>query len=487
MKMRVRNWRRIAFCCLLASWLGANTAAALDGDKGLAFALVPGLKYDSRMRYPISFDLDGRLSFLSEHFDLVAELSAHNDGKYGPELIDLGNGKVGSIYAFLEEGGMRFHADALSLSVGRLRQLDEVDSPYSLFINSTRLTTLAADFRYDNGRLFYETRWLGLNHDSGTATPAWPNGFPERGAAYKVYGMRFGEFSLGYQDVAVWSQRWLDAEYFLSPLPSYFTQYVRSTGGRPWQDNHDDNTIMGLFAKWERPGAFELNAQFLLDDLGVFGNSNPWQMAAEVGGRKETKIGSFGFYAAMATQYTFAPSYGSPFNGSYNPYGYTYYPDTEYQADWGTGNPIYEAFAIEDNEIGYKYGENNLAVQVDWRGRLLAARTQALLEFRLAGTNSPANPWGDLTNQPAGTRWLSDPVLEKRILLGFDASMPLGGLSLELSLRGGVALDALALRPPADVSSTSPLDSTIDLWAPVPGLVQPFGRVTLGLVFSTRP
>lgn len=463
--------------------------AAQDTGQGLVLTLSPDVKYDSRAKYPASFDLDARLFYGSPHFDFVGELSGHNDGKYGAELIDLGNGKFGTIYAFIDEAGIVLHGKGLSLSAGRFRSHDEVDSPYSLFINSTGLSAMSGDLRYGDGILFVESRWIGLENASSATTPAWTamqaqggtGYFPDRGANYKVFGMRFGELSLGYQDSIVYQGRYFDAEYFALPLPSYFIQYVRNTGGRPWQSysgsNFNDNTMMGGFASWKRPGVAEANLQILIDDGGILGDTNPNKIALEAGGRLETDMGSFGLYTAMATKYTFEPSIGNEADGN------TYYPDVSYENDWNTTKASYQDFALEDNSIGYKYGENNLALQADWRGSLVGFGLRALGEFRLAGSNSPANAWGDLTSRPVGTKWLDDAVLEKRVLAQIDASRPFGDIILTLSVMGGVAFDALVLRGPLGTgtyASIQVLDSMVKIWAPVAGNTQLFGRIVFG-------
>jgi len=398
---------------LLSLLIGAAWAmGAQDGGQSLVLTVSPDLKYDSQAKYPASFDLDARLFYGSPYFDFVGELSGHNDGKYGAELVDLGNGKFGTIYAYIDEAGVVLHGKGLRLSAGRFRSHDEVDSPYSLFINSTGLTAMSGDLLYDDGRIFVESRWIGLENASSATTPTWTamaaqggsGYFPDRGANYKVFGMRFGEFSFGYQDSIVYQGRYFDVEYLALPLPSYFIQYVRNTGGRPWQSysgsSFNDNTMMGGFVSWKRPGVFEANAQVLIDDVGILGDTNPNKIALEAGGRMESELGSFGLYAAMATKFTFEPSIGNEADGN------TYYPDVIYENDWSTTTPSYQAFALEDNAIGYKYGENNLAVQADWRGSLVGLGLRALGEFRLAGSNSPANAWGDLTSRPVGTKWL---------------------------------------------------------------------------------
>ena len=130
-------------------------------------------------------------------------------------------------------------------------------------------------------------------------------------------------------------------------------------------------------------------------------------------------------------------------------YGYSYYPETRFDYDWQTSDFQARTIAIEDNMIGYKYGENNIAIQTDWKGKRAGFDLAANVEFRLAGANSPANPWHDLFDNPLdGTHWLNDVVLEKRVMVGFSASRSFGAWTLGLSALGGVAFDAMELRKP---------------------------------------
>lgn len=204
-------------------------------------------------------------------FSAVADLAASNDGKYGAALADIPGGNLYGFYLLMREGGVRYASGPLSAELGRFRSYDEVEGPYSLFLNSTGISSTTMSLTYDDGFFFYKSRWLGLNHDSASElTKAYAEKtFPERGATIKSTGFKIGEMRFGFQDAMVYAGRWFDYEYFLSPLPMYFGQYCRGTGGAPWATDYDDNTIMGFFWDWKRPGDFSAYAQFLLDDFGL--------------------------------------------------------------------------------------------------------------------------------------------------------------------------------------------------------------------------
>jgi hypothetical protein len=443
-------------------------------------------------------------------FGLIADLSANRDGKYAGALADVPGGSFFGVYFMLEEGGLSGKFGPLSLKAGRFRSYDILDSPYSLFFNSRGLATPQASIGYEDDFFFFETRWLELNNDSGQSTPGWPsqpnaenfsfNGFPDRGASVKTFGLKLGEMRVGFQDAATYSGRSFDFEYFLNPLPQYFIQYVKGySSSRPWSTRADDGNILGFFWDWKRPGSFSLLAQVLVDDFGLGGfggtSDNPWQAAFSLGGRMAMPEGSVGLYVAGATKYTFEPSEME--DGTHEAimseqnsvsYGYSYFPETRFSADWQDPAAI-GTIGIEDNMIGYKYGQNNLAVQVDWQGEADRFLVGAAAEFRLMGANSPANPWHDLTNDPQdGTHWLDDALLEKRILLELRASRRVGDWSLGFSVTGGAALDALELRKPNVAAGplVAPADSDIWFFEPVAGNHKPILTLKLGGSYRWR-
>lgn len=450
-------------------------------DRGIAPAAWTGLRFDAG------------------YFGFVAELSGNTDGKYAPALVDTSTGSLGKLYFMLDQGGFFSQLGPIALKAGRFRHYDVVDTPYSLFVNSDGLAANIASIAYENEHFFYETRYIELSASSSMITPGWPtpifSGFPDRGANLHIYGAKFGEMRLGFQDAAVYSTRAFDWEYLVNPLPQYFIQYFRGTGGRPWATNLNDNYIMGAFWNWKRPGAFDILAQVLVDDFSLFGifgtTNNPWKAALSLGGRFETELGQIGVYAAAATKYTYEPVQMTgpdsvAYNQSTQAYSYTYFPETRFDGNWITSGFQPKEIGIEGNMIGYKYGENNLALEVNWKKDFSGYLLGSALEFRLAGSNSPANPYHDLIVQPQdGTAWLDDAVLEKRFILNVQAAKSFGAWDLFASITGGYALDTLELRdpiPPAGgwSSDDSYADQFIQFYVPVAGNNKPIFRLTLG-------
>lgn len=429
----------------------------------------------------ISLDLD------TSRFGLIARLSLESDGKYAPAEANIPGKEFFGLYFWMDEGGVRIPLGPLTLSAGRFRHYDEIDSPYSLFINGRGSSALLMNIRYEDDFFIYQSRWIELNNRSAAVTTAWPNGYIDRGANVKTYGFKPAPgMRLGFQDAAVYTGRSFDYEYFLSPIPQYFLQYAKTNEGRPWTTGGNEGNSIGLFFDWELPSGAAVNAQVLMDDFNIHFIApstpwNPWKLAWTLGGSVETKAGKFSLYHAGATRYTFEPISMKDATWEGKAYGYTYYPDVVF--DYTTGD--LREIGIEDNAIGYVYGENNLAVKAEWSDRISRFDVEAGLELRLMGENSPANPWHDLSGQPGdGTHWLDDPVLEKRVLATFRASRQVGDWRFFSTLHVGVALDALELRNPTGGMSVG--DSTIQIYEPVAGNTKPILRLLLGGSYSFR-
>ena len=288
--------------------------------------------------------LNSSLLYRYRFFEAVADFSLARDERYVPdEKYMLGRG------FFLENGGLLLDFDFLTLSAGRFVHRDTVEGPYSVFISAADprgggwahgLPAMQADLTIKGGRFTYESRWVRLNSNAiqlmleGDPTSA----YPDRGASYKVFSVELGDWRFGLQDAAVYFGREFDAEYFLSPIPHILTQMVTKRDSTPWQEDANDNSIMGLFAEWRPPRAY-LYAQWLVDDISLnflipwflrdtFGSptvANKW--AWSVGGHWDLAFGRLGFYHAGATKYTFAATEDD------KPYGYTYYPAVEYSLD----------------------------------------------------------------------------------------------------------------------------------------------------------
>ena len=480
-------------------------------------------------------NLGVRMDYTAGPFTLTGEISFLNDQKYAPAAAMVPAGDVGGFYFMLVEGGLSYRQGPLQFDAGRYRNYDQINSPYSLFINSDGISSNTFRFRWETNNFIYHTQWIQLNWNSGVSSPAWneyqrrrqngnqfltpspqyendPNnpstdgllsyGFPDRGMNLKLYGIKLNDMRFGYMEAAVYSQRPFDLDYFLIPLPVYFIQYFRTTEGRPWATGMNDKTFMGLFWEIEKD-EWDAYAQVLIGDVSLsflnvfFGyerfSPNPWKAAWTLGGRMQTSIGTFGFHHAGALKYTFNPI-GTDRSGRYawdsanTAYGYTYYPETRYFDGSRTVNLL-----IQDNMIGYKHGENNLAFQIDYQNTFNNFLVTSELEFLLAGNNSPANPWHDYDARASmyddgrkGSQIFGDGQIEKRIELRINVSRQFGPIGVYAALAVGGRFNMLELVPPDEdthfhyePTQERTVDNDIWIWK-ASGNHEPIFRISIG-------
>ncbi|GAB6188585.1 hypothetical protein JCM30566_03240 [Marinitoga arctica] len=337
-----------------------------------------------------------------EGFNFLGELNAYNDGKYKPSH---GETYYNGFYFYMKNGGISIDFDNYKLKFGRLQHYDIVDSPYSLYISSKGLSSIIMDFNYEDEVFFYETRYIELNRQSQLD-------YPDRGANFKTYGLKFGNFRFAYEESAVYVNTAFDIEYFLNLIPNFFVQYVNISSGKPWYHGYNANSIMGFMLDYKDKNQYYYG-QILVDDLNTNrilapdAYQNPDKIAWSFGGNIKTKYGNVGLYSAGATKYTFQPS-GDGINRYY---GYTYYPAVSYQYDGE--KPILP----EENYIGYYNGENNLAFMLTYINNLKNININSSIEYAISGSKSPANPWGEYatwTEGGQGTHFLDDEILENK-------------------------------------------------------------------------
>ncbi len=310
----------------------------------------------------------------------------------------------------------------LKIILGKSYLKDAIESPYSLFISSEPKTPLSATIEYENSHFFYKSLWIGLTKQIRVEKPILYD-FPDRGANYKCYGIKIGALRIGFQEVAVYTGRFFDLEYFASPVPNFFIQYANYSG-RPFKQGTNDNSMMGFFFDYFFHETYAY-AQILIDDMNMnrflYPESfqNPDKIAWSLGGYLKTSFGKIYAYHAGATKYTF-----EPFSHD-NPYGYVYFPQTIAPL----GNATRVVFP-EENYIGFKYGENTLAFMVGWQGEFSEMKTEIGAEYVLSGSKSYNNPWHELKNFPPGTHLLDENPIEKNFRIFLNVEKTLGFMTL---------------------------------------------------------
>jgi len=405
----------------------------------VTFSFEVSLEYSQNMIGVLSNTFKVKLEHRSETFFFLGELLASNDGKYKSPFSP---SYYGGYYFLMKNGGVGFNLGGLKARFGRFEHRDIVDTPYSLFISSSGLPTLISDICYEDDRFIYETRWIKLNEAFGD--------IPDRGANYKVYALKLDNFRFGYQEAVVYTGRFFDAEYFFNPIPNFFVQYTL-LAGRPIPQGSNANSLMGFFADYENDELY-LYGQILVDDFNMnrFMHpdwfQNPDKVAWSLGGHYKTDFGTFGFYHAGATKYTFE-SFGNMDLDT--KYSYVYFPVIYYES--GDGNAV---IPLVDNYVGYKYGENNLAFMLSYAKTFGGTDFNAFLEFVISGSKSPANPWHEDVKAPEGTHLLDEFPLEKMLIF----EMRLGNKHMEAFIKFGKVWNELV---PVDVGDAPDSDDPV--------------------------
>jgi hypothetical protein len=454
----------------------------LTMDFGLAVTSSPNLSSQEII------GIAGKNAF----FEAVGEIEVNSDGKYGADIANFSTSKsFFDNYILINQGYTALHLGTVDLQFGRYAQYDTFDSPYSLFLNSEGHSALGGRIHYEDDFFSYESRWISLNqssHFGSSDTPAaWTQvwngssyttsttggGFPDRGANLKTFQFKFGDLKVGLQDAAVYTGRSFALEHFISPVPSYFIQYLATTAGRPWTTSGNENNLLGFWVQMTKDD-YDWGLQVLIDDFSLhflFPDSvpnNPWKAAWTFGGHWKNEYGRFGLFHAGALKYTFEPITTQTGQDGESSYGYTYFPDVEYSIGGGK----FVSLAVSDNAIGYQHGENNLAVEFTYDnsfGHGLKWTTN--LELLLAGSNSPANPWADDTtsDQTGGTRWLDDAVLQKSIVWTSDLRWTHDDWELYTAWKLGWIANVLGLRDANGTytsTNASALDRYVKIFAP---------------------
>lgn len=414
-------------------------------------SLKIGVEFDNHFTDQISYynEINPFFVFEMPYVTAAADLSFINDGKYHADVANLPDGSLLGYYTVMNGGYLDFSYDDFQFTIGQKEHTDFIQSDYSLFISGNENPAFIADFIYDGDFIYYETRWIRLNERSSQVNNEGEL-YLDRGANYKTYALKLGDFRLGFQDAAVYLERAFDLEYFINPLPQYFIQYNKIGAGRPWGTTSNGNNMIGAFLDYTRDDKY-FYAQYLMDDFNLHWllpdtSYNPNKMAYALGGRIDSEYGTFTFDAALAFKYTFEATYANDTDYSTYPYEYTYYPASTFY-NYGEEGII----SYIDNYVGYKYGENNLALRADYSNVLNIISEMPIdytvgLEYIISGSKSPSNPWHELSwHTNTGTKFLDDDVLENTIKSNIECGADFGNFTFAMGLIFGYVFNELQL------------------------------------------
>ncbi len=398
------------------------------------------------------FDAEATFTHTGGNFFFITGMSLDNEPLYTASIFN----EFGNLNINIEQAGIVFAAEPVTIAFGKLAKGDVVESPYSLFLNGMPESLLSFDFSYEDELFLYRERWMELNQKSRYS-------WPDRSAVFKAYGLKIGNLRFGFEDIAVSGSSLFDPKDVLIPIPSVLIQYVASASGRPWSETENKNSIMGFFGEYQGDTWYAY-AQLLIDDINLNrfikpdGFQNPDKIAFSLGGTKTFgSIGEFGFYVAGATKYTFE-AYGSPGNNTM--YGYSRWPANAFYYE-GAWQPI----PVSQNSVGYVNGENDLSLLATWSlipwagtGVFGKLSLDSALKFSITGSQSPGNPWHELDKCEEGSHYLDDPVLRKRLSLSSKAALPIGPIVLILNGSFGFELNRMELDTSPPTSDSDPIN-----------------------------
>lgn len=504
---------------------------SLTGERDYArFVELDGFD-DERSPNPVYDTLSAVLDYRSRYFSLFVDWSMINDGRY-----DATEPYMRGRYLYINDSHVQLENESFSLKAGRSTQKDVVDTPYSLFVNSRPIPALQLETNYNGTYFFYSNRWVSLNRNSELIyfgsdneefplNDDFPDGIPwaDRGANFKVYGLNMGRWRFGLQESSVSIKQNFNPEFFLSPMPMYFTQLVVDSGGQgafPWGEFANTKHIFGFFADRTTEDTY-IAGQFLFDDINggfIPGIETEFQdrLAWSLGGHRDFDFGRVGLYYAGATKYSFSATSVSDINAdtskfdgtdevplyySRRPYPLTYYPAVEFPDDGGTKRlPI----DYRDNYIGYMHGENNMALMLTYmnvfRPETGGIGFHSSLEYVVNGAKSPANPWHEkdsYTEISESFVLLNDSTLEHQLRLraGVQKDVRLFDTPFSVFAEGELALlfNRMRISPPFDEDDSEVvLDNAeivdrnqVEPWIyrPQAGEHDVTGQLTLGVVY----
>lgn len=403
---------------------GALMAMMAPSLQALDFSVGAAGNYSTESTNALYAEGTFAFSYHEGPLSLTWELVGENSDTYPePFLGDF----YGNFAVDIKNAGLEYCVGPLDIYAGKLPIKDEIDSPYSLFVNGTSPSVMTGGYKYSSDRFSFSDRWIGLdrNVDSDLYHTTVSGIYCDRGAVLKNYTYRAGNLRLGFQDATIFTGSYFDVDFFANPAPSFFVQYVLSASGRPNSRSGDQNSIMGFFGDYQGEG-WRLYAQILVDDFNLnrFINpsayQNPDKIAWSLGGDIELPLGKLGVYTAGATKYTFE-SVRDEF------YSYTLHAGSMIYSD-----EQFVSVPLEDQMLGYVNGENNVAFKAIWTApSLWPTSVEGGLECVVSGSQAPTNPWHNGESwSTLGTQLLNDSVLETKILLTAKVSHKIGHFTL---------------------------------------------------------
>ena len=246
-----------------------------------------------------------------------------------------------------------------------------------------------------------------------------------KGVYYRSYSLSpLDVLTVGFQEAILFIDRNFDPWYAFSIFPYTAVQEMRHMIGAS-RESINDNAMVGAYLDYD-DGNLNAYVDFLLDDLNgnafLRPDASPTVNKLAFDAGIEFGIGSMrlSVEGALASAYVFERTSAS------RPYEYSR----------GEGD-VMAHYTVEDNMLGYKYGENSgsVCLKVEHSSGVYLKYEKVLL-----GERTPWLPWhGEPTYQP-GTSFFLDGIIERRSLIesGYGDSFELAWFDLDYNIYGGL-------------------------------------------------
>lgn len=311
-------------------------------------------------------------------------------------------------YWYWDEGFLEWENDYLSIQAGVKQHSVGPGKIYKLFVRENGFSY--PSFRYQAlDRFRIDILWAGLRLVENGSKPA--KGFNYRSLVYSP----FDGLEIAYEESVLYLNRFFDPYYFFIPIPAPGIQefwHLNAPWGYP-TSLLDDNSMIGGWVRYSAKN-YSVYSEFLIDDINMNrflnpeGFQNPDKMAFLFGFCGQSGPYTLTFEVAGATAFTFQRTTKS------RPYEYVHFEDS--------------SLSIEQNMIGYKHGENNIACAISLQYSKDSWSIKTIYEGLIYGTRTPDKPWhgGSI---PSGTHWLVGDVKSQysfmtRIAYNFTSFLP---------------------------------------------------------------
>jgi len=309
-------------------------------------------------------------------------------------------------YWYINNAYFLFPLKNLRVKVGRMHFVEGPGKFYHLFLSDSAGPFNGLSIQYTpNNSFSFKQDMIFLNDINPRSL------YYRRFTIHPLNGL-----SLSYEE-SVLFMREFDPWYAFVMLPYPAIEVFRQEKSL-WQQKFNDNAFVGFFMNYKF-GISKVYSEFLADDLDmnfIFAPNkfqNPNKLAWLIGGQTELWNVKITAEYAGATAYTFETTTGA------SNYAYVVYPS------WNN---------IDQNMIGYKYGENNDALKIGIDYPMKFATLNMTYEHVRLGKRTPTVPWHGLSHVPSGTHWLDGSVIETRNIIGIDAQIKWRNLKLEPAL-----------------------------------------------------